>query len=214
MTAETVTVRPGASGLFRLIRAYPGQMAAAGAASVFLMAVSWFTDHVTFVSLLFVGAVTVPAWCAYSLLYSLNARFELTPDSLVVRNWLGLRRRLPRYAIASVTKVSYRPEHEERYRELSELTIVLGSDGRALSVATWGWPEDALRDLWQRIGAPWDSWETTELVSLSGLRERHPGLRLPFAHAHNTAFQTLLALGVTALITIAVLAAMGYLPIP
>ncbi|WP_159942043.1 hypothetical protein [Nocardiopsis sp. FR6] len=68
---------------------------------------------------------------------------------------------------------------------------MLGADGRALSVATWVWPREALREVWRRIGAPWDTWEDSDLPPLSALRESHPGLRLPFAHAHNTAFQTL-----------------------
>ncbi|WP_160050181.1 MULTISPECIES: hypothetical protein [unclassified Nocardiopsis] len=175
MTTETITVRPGASGLFRLVREYPRAMGSGGALLLLSLVLFWLLDSVDFAALAFLVLVGLGAWSAYPLLYGLNARVELTPDSLVVRDWLGRRRRLPRYGIAAVTRVSFRPADEDGNREVTWLTVVLGADGRALSVATWVWPREALREVWRRIGAPWDTWEDSDLPPLSALRESHPG---------------------------------------
>ncbi|WP_159942042.1 hypothetical protein [Nocardiopsis sp. FR6] len=79
----------------------------------------WLLDSVDFAALAFPALVGLGAWSASPLLYGLNARVELTPDSLVVRDWLGRRRRLPRYGIAAVTRVSFRPADEDGNREVT-----------------------------------------------------------------------------------------------
>jgi hypothetical protein len=139
----------------------------------------------------------------YGLLLKRNTAVTLTDDDVVLTNWLGRERAIPRDEVDSAAMCSL---HSAGSSYL--ITVISGPEQYpALPLFNTQWADDDGKRLAHAIGVPFRV--AAETYALRTLRRSYPTLKLPVAYRHPVIFATIATVGTILYIGVVVNVFMG-----
>lgn len=120
----------------------------------------------------------------YGLLLRRNTAVTLTDDDVVLTNWLGRERAIPRDEVDSAAMCSVDSAGSSYL-----ITVISGPERYpALPLFSTQWADDDVKRLAHTIGVPFRV--AAETYTLRTLRRAYPSARLPLAYRHPIVFAT------------------------